>query len=635
MEAGALRDRYEALIDQIVEMTLKGQIRSKEQVYQMLVQGIEAGTGEIFERCFLERFDNVQTQVKQATDDLKKAKAERVLRALKTIQGEWERYQKEHQATAAIASTTQALLTAESSQRFVTFLKAIDTNQTHSLTPDQLKQLAKELEQTPTMAHNPGLGQEIYQFATGIKNGLASWQKLEEHLISWMYDQNRSIGFEGAIEQQQGPWQFWARQVNSPLLKSLFETLSLNRAIADAIDEQPTSLSDWVELAIVLQYIQRSLVVWFEKQPYDSKWGTKQAISTFLTFAVIWSQLSSGVAETGQLDQDTRHSLHQGCFQIVLQVLRAFSHRPYFPLYGGVFALFSGNYLRDTLSYLDQPLQLAEGTQEKARILTLLGYSLRTAGRANQAVAFHQQALEIAQKSGDRVCEIANFNHLSRIAIAQRDFSEAINYSQRALIVARQVGDRLGEANALTNLGYSEVLNARQRESMDPEDYEIAVNYLKQGLKLSEQAITSHLDNFAARQSQALCYNSLGIAHVILGQIEMATAYLEKGVETAQFSGDLFLQGLNYSFLAEVNYAQSKQSIALITACLGMYLLERIQAEEWRQPAGLLAIMQGQLGEDGFKAAIAQHKPQIISVIGVDGYDHLPDLLEEYKKSLN
>ncbi len=94
---------------------------------------------------------------------------------------------------------------------------------------------------------------------------------------------------------------------------------------------------------------------------------------------------------------------------------------------------------------------------------------------------------------------------------------------------ARQGGDRLGEANALTNLGYSEVLNARQQEQVEPEAYETAIEYLKQGLRLSEQSNNSLLDAFAARQSQALCYNSLGIAHVVLGQLEPALAYLEKG----------------------------------------------------------------------------------------------------------
>jgi tetratricopeptide (TPR) repeat protein len=628
-----LRDRYFGLIDQIVDMTLKGQIRSKEQIYQMLVQGIEVGTGEVFEQCFIERLDTTQTQVKNASDEMKKAKAERVLRALKTIQNESERYQKEHQATAAIASITQALLTAESPERFLVFVRAMDLNQNQSLTLEQLKPLATALEQAAIAATNPELNRAIHQLTIGLRQGLADWQRLEGNLISWIYEQNSQMGFEGAPGQM-GPWQLWARQVENPLLQTLFQTLNLNQSVSELVSRQSTSsLSDWVELAIVLQYAQRGLVTWFEKQPYNSQWGTKQAISTFLSFAVLWSQLSNGVNQSS-LAEDDRLQLSQGCFQVVLQGLRAFSQRTYFPLYGGVFALFSNNLLRDTLNYLNEPLKQAEGTQEKARILTLLGYSLRAAGQLEQSQVFHQEALEIAQNAGDRPCEIANLNHLSRTYIAQKNFEDAISSSQRALVLARQVGDRLGEANALANLGYSEVLNARQQEQMDPDLLEIPVSYLKQGLKLLEQVGNSPLDSFTVGQSQALCYNSLGIAHVVMGQFQVALAYLIKGVESAQMAGDLYLQGLNYLFLGEVAYRLNDSDLALYASALGMYLLEQIQSSEWRMSASLLAILQGQLGEEGFKQALAKQRSKIIPFIGVDGYDHLPTLLEEYRRSL-
>ena len=93
-----------------------------------------------------------------------------------------------------------------------------------------------------------------------------------------------------------------------------------------------------------------------------------------------------------------------------------------------------------------------EGTEDKARILTLLGYSQRTVGAYDKAIAFHQEALEIAIAANDYSCEVANLNHLSRTNVNLKNYSEAINYSQRALIGARQVGDKLGEANASVEL---------------------------------------------------------------------------------------------------------------------------------------------------------------------------------------
>jgi tetratricopeptide (TPR) repeat protein len=193
---------------------------------------------------------------------------------------------------------------------------------------------------------------------------------------------------------------------------------------------------------------------------YDSKVGAKLSISTFIVFAVIWSQLA--IALNQALMSSRREILVNGCFQVSLQILRTFAQQDYFPLYGGVFASFSGNHLRDALNYLDEPLRRVEGTQEKARILSLLGYSLQVQGLYDRANSFHQQALEIARQAGDRICEIATLNHLSRLCVAQKIYNDAINYSQRALILSRQTGDRLGEANALANLGYSEVFQAKE-----------------------------------------------------------------------------------------------------------------------------------------------------------------------------
>lgn len=626
-EAPSLRDRYLAVIDQIVNITLKGQLRSKEQIYQQLVQDVSVGTGEIFERCLTERLDETQTRLNSETDELKQAKASRILRALQAIQKEWERYQKTQQATGAIVAAAQAILIAPAPDRLSAWLNWVDPNQSHSLSPEQLRALVQRLNQSAADAADPAEAQDIQQLAAGIHSGLESQRQLEDEVIRWIYEVPTAIGFEGT-PRQWGPWKLWSDRVNSLVPKQLFQSLTANQSIVETISRQSSiGLRDWAELVLLLQFLQRGLVAWFEKQPYDSKWGTKQSVATFLTFAVIWGQLSIGFEQAATLSGDDRHRLSQGCFQVMLQILRRFSQQPYFPLYGGVFALFTGDYLKDTLDYLDEPLQQVPGTQEKARILTLLGYSRKAVGQYDGAIAFHHQALEIARTAADQVCEIANLNHLSRIYVAQKNYAEAINHSQRALILARQGGDRLGEANALTNFGYSEVLAARQLERIEPESYEMSISYLQQGLQLSEK--------LGDRQSQSLCYNSLGIAYVLLEQPQAAISYLEKGAQAAQFSGDLYLQGLNFVYLAEAHYSLGDRAKSVFAAFVGMYLLEQIQANEWRQPAGLLTILQGHLGEEGLQQVRKQYRSVIIPIIGVDGYDHLPTLLEQYKQSLN
>jgi len=614
MTDSPLPERYFGFIDEIVQMTLQGKIRSKEQVYQMLLQGVLPGTGEIFERCLGDRLLTTQEQANQG-DELKQAKAGRSLRALQTIQSEWQRAQVQNRTSEVIAAAVRTVTTAEPLERLSALLRVLDPNQTDPLTAQQLKQLAKALQGTEE--------QELRQLSAGITTGLASWQRLEPHLVSWIYSQGQELGFAG-IPGQHGPWRVWAAQMEQPLPKALFQTLALNQPVEQAIAHQPgIDLQPWVELAVVLQYLQRGLVSWFDKMVYDAKVGAKLSISTFLAFAIIWSQLAQGWRQHPSLNPNSQERFARGCWQITQQILRAFAQREYFPLYGGVFASFTGDYLRDTLNYLDEPLQQLKGTQEKARILTLLGYSLRAQGQLRQAAAVHQQALEVARAAEDVCCEIANLNHLSRTCVAQKNYTEAIGYSQRALILSRQSGERLGEANALTNLGYSEVFSAR--EAGEPAD-EMAIQYLQQGLKLAQQ--------LGDGQSQALCHSSLGIAQVILAQPQDAIAHLESGWQAAQFSGDLYLQGLNLAYLAEAHYTLQNLQAAVYTGCLGMYLLEQIAASEWRQPAGLLTILQGQLQQEGFQALLRQVRSQIIPLIGVDGYDYLPQLLEQYQRSL-
>lgn len=616
------RDRYFTLIDEIVQMTLKGNIRSKQQVYQMLAKEIAVGEGEIFERCLSDRMAAAQSEIDFPSDELKQAKATRSLRAMKTIEAEYSRYEVDNRVSAAIVAATNAIANAESNQQLTNLLHAIDPNQAQPLNLDQIQQLAKALQKQAES--DPEAKQNLQRLSFGLTEGLKSWQKLQEHLVSWMYDQNRSIGFEGAPEQR-GPWGLWANQVNSPFPKALFQTLALNQSVGELADKQHPELSGFVELAVILQCLQRGLVNWFDQLVYDSKITEKLSISTYLTFAFIWSQLASGFGSS------SNNLFANGCFQVTLQILRNFSQRNYFPLYGGIFASFSGSALRSTLDYLDEPLRRVEGTQEKARILTLLGYSMGTVGRYKEAISFHEQALEIARRESDRTCEIANLNHISRIYVAQKNYPEAINYSQRALILSRQSGDRLGEANALANLGYSEVIQAQQLERAEAEVYESAINYLQQGLQLSERLGDNYGAGFALQQSKALCCSSLGIAHIVLSQPQVAINYLESGFEAAQRSGDLYLQGLNLTYLAEANYSLQQIEKAIYIGCLGMYLLEQIDSPQWRQTAGLVTILRGQVGNEGFRNILQKYRPQIIAVIGVDGYDYIPQLLEKYQ----
>ncbi|TRU86532.1 MAG: tetratricopeptide repeat protein [Microcystis novacekii Mn_MB_F_20050700_S1] len=599
------KETYNALIERIVNLTLEGKIRAKSQVYNLLAEGLKNGTGEIFERCLSEKIIVTRSQLET------KIKATRVLRALETLESEWEKYQKTNQQNSLTAAAIDNLVKIDREDRLLTLVNLIDPNQNNALTLEQLQQLAKHLQ---TVSQQRGEA-DLWQIATGINLGLNTWSNLSNDLTSWLYEQNRHLGFTNDNERVT-PWQIWASKVNPSWLKRVLESLA-NQQAFDSLTQDLT-LTDWVETAIVFQYIQRGLINFFDQRIYSEKLGAKLSISTFITLALIWSML------TNSFEQVSKNSLYsRGCFQMALQILRTFAQRDYFPLYGGIFASFSGSYLKEALDYLSIPLRYVEGTEEKARILTLIAYSNRIRGDYPQARECHQQALEIARQQQDSACEIANLNHLSRLNAIQKNYTEAINLSQRALILSRQQGNSLGQANALANLGYSQVQEAQQLERYDPEIYQTLIEYLKQGLKLAES-----LQDW---QSKSLCCSSLGLAYLVLERTQDAINILLQGLESAKYYGDIYLQGLLLTYLGEAYYQDKNFEQAIYMGCLGMYWLHEIGATEWRQAASLLTVIRGKNIPE-FEQTFSQERSSLIKSLGVEGYQYISEILSKYQQ---
>ena len=596
----SLIERYLALIDDIVAQTLKGNVRSKEQVRSQLEEAVEPGTGEIFERAVASRIAE--------TDSDSSLKAGRILRALKTIDSEWQKGQKARQAASGLSAAAEKLQQADFSQRPAVLLSVIDPNQPEPLSRPQLLQLAKAIATIEDLA----------AWSQGIQAGLANYERIEPDLVSWLYEPaGASVGFGSKADK--GPWALWQKKVQG-LPKLLFTAIAQAEDV-EAITRTAVDAASWVDLAILLHFMQRGLITWFDKQPYSAKAGKQLSYSTSLIFAAIWGRLSQGFAQMGA---SSYQALADGSFQLMLQILRRFAQRDDFPLYGGVFASFSGDYLQDTLDYFSEPLTQVEGTQEKARILTLLGYSRQMLGRASEAKAFYEDALEIAQAAGDLACETACRCHLARNEILAKDYESGIATSQRALILARQRGDSIGQANALVNLGYAQVLQARANDVGDASVYDSAIAYLKQGLELAVKQ-----GDF---QSQALAYNSLGIGYVMGDRPQEGLDILIKGAEAVRGSGNIYLQGLYTLYSAEAHHALKHTEEAIFHSALAMHLLHSIGSEDWRQAAGLASVLQGQLGEDAYQQILSKYQRQLTPITSLEGYEALSSLLKEYRE---
>lgn len=161
------RDRYLAVIDKILESTLAGRVRSVEQVYQRLLREIRPGTSEIFERCLLERRESLEASAGTSS------KVTRKLRALQTIEGQLQRWDQEHQTTAAVTTTVKRLVGAPLEERLALLVEVLDPNQERPWTSDRLKQLAQELQaQGESHLQQLGLGCGMGWLALGSWRGI-------------------------------------------------------------------------------------------------------------------------------------------------------------------------------------------------------------------------------------------------------------------------------------------------------------------------------------------------------------------------------------------------------------------------------------------------------------------------------
>jgi tetratricopeptide (TPR) repeat protein len=172
-------------------------------------------------------------------------------------------------------------------------------------------------------------------------------------------------------------------------------------------------------------------------------------------------------------------------------------------------------------------------------------------------------------------------------------------------------------------LGYAEVFQAQLLE-LDPDAYELAIGYLEQGLALSEK--------LGDLQSQALCAISLGSAYVTLNETEQALKYLEQGSYAAGESGDRYLHALCLAYVGEVCYQRQDSERAIVASAIAMYKLEQMGSTDWRTSAGLLTILQGQLGER-FEQILQSQRSSFIAEIGMDGFDYLRELLDRYRQA--
>jgi tetratricopeptide (TPR) repeat protein len=269
-------------------------------------------------------------------------------------------------------------------------------------------------------------------------------------------------------------------------------------------------------------------------------------------------------------------------------------------------------YSLQSLGLLEIAAQAAERQENRgnqAAHLSHLGLAYTDLGRYRQAIDYHQQAMTISRKIGDRETESTILSNLGIVYRQLGQYPQAIDYAQQALTISHEIGDRRGEGLALEGLGVvykdlgqyeqaiayhqqaltiSRNIGERRKEAENLGNLGIAYRNLgqyKQAIDYAQQALTISRD-IGDRPSEGNALGNLGIVYLNLGQYGQGIDYCQQALTIAQEIGDRHGESNRLGNLgtAYLSLGQYKQAIHYYEQSLAI----RREIEEWRGEGEIL-----------------------------------------------
>jgi tetratricopeptide (TPR) repeat protein len=150
-----------------------------------------------------------------------------------------------------------------------------------------------------------------------------------------------------------------------------------------------------------------------------------------------------------------------------------------------------------------------------------IGGIYRSLGQYQEALEYHQQALDIQREVGDRAGEGATLNSIGVVYDSLGQYQEALEYYQQALDIRREVGDRAGEGTTLNNIGGI---------------YDVLGQY-QDALKTCQQALDIRRE-VGDRAGEGTTLNNTGLIYHTLGQYQEALEYYQQALDIRREIGD-------------------------------------------------------------------------------------------------
>lgn len=246
----------------------------------------------------------------------------------------------------------------------------------------------------------------------------------------------------------------------------------------------------------------------------------------------IWKTIDDLEPQLVEFEHRVRAGDYEGAYQVIDPI-----DYDYLYLWGYYFRLRESH--ERLLGHLTYPTSQMGNLGSLGRIYRLLR-------QYEQAIKFHEQALNIAHEIGNPGGKIHQLSHLGLIYRGLSRFERAFEYFEQALAIARKVDDRKEVASQLAHLGF----------------IYYTLGQIEQAIEFFTEALTIDRE-VGNHRGEGVHLNDLGRAYHALGQFELAIKFYEEALTITQKIGYRHREVILYNNLGDTcrTLGQIKRSI--------------------------------------------------------------------------
>lgn len=225
-----------------------------------------------------------------------------------------------------------------------------------------------------------------------------------------------------------------------------------------------------------------------------------------------------------------------------------------------------------------------------------LGWIYGDLGKSEKALKYHEEALHISRKVGDRAGEGDSLSLLGRTYLDLGRSEEALKYLEESLRISQERGDRHAESVGLNNLGGVYFSQGKLEE---------ALKYYEESLRIGKEI----------GRDEGTALASLGSLYDNLGKLEEARKCYEESLRVNKEAANRQGEGIALWGIGQLYFKQQRYDVALAYLLLAKGILEELGSPYVERVQRWIDRLRRKVGEGQLAALLTQVEPRAQEIV--------------------